>query len=228
MGRTLISEAILLKNSRIGDIHKGVTALTPHRGLLQAIAYGAYKGKSKLGGRTDPFTRSLLYLYHDPVRDSYKITDVEPRSLYEGIRLDLQKYYTASLWAEVILKTFAGGGDSPAMYENLGVALELLSSELPAQSEKISILFLVRVIRELGFFPELDRCGNCQRKVGPGESLSTGIEPFFLCFSCSAETSARLTPGARRYIGYTMDLDFYRALNVSLDTGSLAGLKESI
>ena len=109
MSRNIRTEAIVLKTGRVGEIHKSVTLLTPELGLVEAIAHGVYKGKGKLGGVSDPFCWSMSYLYYEPVKKNYKITDMECRELFERIRGDLGRYYAASLWAEVVIRSHAGG-----------------------------------------------------------------------------------------------------------------------
>ena len=55
MNRSHSTDAIVLKNTRIGEIHKGVVMLTSDEGLVNAIAHGAYSQKGKLRGTTNLF-----------------------------------------------------------------------------------------------------------------------------------------------------------------------------
>ncbi|MDA3939799.1 MAG: recombination protein O N-terminal domain-containing protein [Spirochaetia bacterium] len=102
MNRNIKTDSIILRSRRIGELHKGLSCLTRSHGIIDAIAYGAGKGKSKLAGLVDPFSLLYLYLYFDPVKDNYKISDIEQRTIFPNIRLELGKFYIASFWAELI------------------------------------------------------------------------------------------------------------------------------
>ena len=90
--------------------------LTPDEGLVRAIAHGANTAKGKLRGSTVPFCSGRAYLYSNPAKQSIKITDMDATEFFSGIRGDLKKFYTASLWAELILKTFASGGAEAGLF----------------------------------------------------------------------------------------------------------------
>ena len=126
MGRNFRTEAIILRNNRFGEIHKGVTLLSPVHGLLSAVAYGAYSAKGKLRSITNPLCAGTAFLYRDPVKDSLKITDMDCREFFEGIRASLAKFFTASVWMETVLKTF--GGDAEEVFSLLTGCLRFLDA----------------------------------------------------------------------------------------------------
>ncbi len=97
--------------------------LTPADGLVRAIAHGANSAKGKLRGTTVPFCSGRAYLYTNPRTQSTKITDMDATEFFSGIRGDLKKFYTASLWAELVLKTFATGGSAPDLFALIHASL---------------------------------------------------------------------------------------------------------
>ena len=112
--RNSIESAVVLKAARMGEIHRSVALLTPERGVVYATAHGAGKAASKLKAATIPFACVTAYLYHDPVRDSFKVTDVEPRNLHGTIRADLAKFFTASPAASRVASEAASSACSGA------------------------------------------------------------------------------------------------------------------
>ena len=66
MDRNYTTEAVVLKTRRFGDFHKSVTILSPERGIINAVAHGAYKGKSRLSS----ITRSILRIRFRAVSQS--------------------------------------------------------------------------------------------------------------------------------------------------------------
>ena len=93
MSRNMTIRGIILKTTRIGEIHKGLTILTLEQGLVDAIAHGALKDKSKLRAATQLFSHSLFYIYSNPVKKSNKVSDIENYDLYnDEIQKTLNSY----------------------------------------------------------------------------------------------------------------------------------------
>ena len=105
MGRNIWIEGLTLRSRRFQEFHKDVTILCRTGGILQAVLHGGYKGKSRLAGATEPFRQAEFLLYHNPVKQSYKISDGDVLNPFEELRGNLAKIYLASLWSEIMIKT---------------------------------------------------------------------------------------------------------------------------
>jgi DNA repair protein RecO (recombination protein O) len=228
VNRNQITEGIILKNGRVGEIHKSVTFLSPELGIANAIAHGAYKGKSRLGGVSEIFSRAKIALYHDPVRGSYKITEVEPVFVYENLRLDLQKYYIGSLWTEVILRTYAGGGEFDKVFRLVCESMFLLDSCLSQQNDATLALFLFRYVDALGYLPDFESCAKCGAVLKEDDSWFIGEEGSIRCSRCGDSRAPKLAPGARRYLSYASTKPVEEVLKVELDSASSLELKRAM
>lgn len=204
MSRHSTFSAIVLRNARFGDMHKRVTMLTDDRGLVDAVAYGAYSQKGKLRGVTNLFCAGTCYLYTDPVKESNKITDFDVTSYFVELKSALEKFYIASLWAEVILASYAGGERSEVLYGELLRFLGELERSDAARSEIVSVQFLWRYLGFLGIRPELEHCGNCGRPVGERESPRySQVDGCFLCPHCGSDKQRALSAEAAHYLQRT-------------------------
>ena len=228
MARNQTSEGIVLKSGRIGEIHKSVTFLSPTLGIINAIAHGAYKGKSKLGGVTEVFSRSTISLYYNPPKNSYKITDVDPISYYENLRRDLEKYYIASLWAEVILRTYAGGGEFHGVYALCCEAMTLLDRCRSDKNSTALSFFLFEYIDHLGYLPDFGSCAKCGVKLAAGDHWYVGEAASIYCPRCADTNLPKLSPGARRCLAYARGKSVSEKLKVDLDGASSADLKRAM
>ena len=56
MYRSISTHAIVIRRERSGEFHKSLSLLTTDLGLINAIAYGAYKMNSGLRMGSEPFT----------------------------------------------------------------------------------------------------------------------------------------------------------------------------
>ena len=124
--RNSIESAVVLQAARMGEIHRRVTLFTGERGVVYATAHGAGKAVSKLKAAAIPFACITAYLYHDPVRNTFKVTDVEARNVHPAIRADLRKFFTASLWVEIVLRSHGGGTHAGDLFALLVEALHRL------------------------------------------------------------------------------------------------------
>ena len=226
--RSSITEAVVLRKTRVGEIHKSLTLFSRQRGLIRAIAHGAFKIRSRLRMTSEPFQVVRVYLYHDPVRDQYKITDMESLAALEGIRQSVQRYYAASLWAEVVIRSYGGGENYPLLYDLLVGALRLLDPAPDRLVPLLSYQVLFRFLDLLGQRPDVEHCGLCASEldIHTGAYLSRE-EQILLCSNCAQPTALHLPAGALRYLQSTLQMPLEAALRIGLEERSLKALKET-
>lgn len=218
--RNSIESAVVLKAARMGEIHRSVTLFTARRGVVYATAHGAGKAASKLKAAAIPFACVTAYLYFDPVRDSFKVTDVEPRNLHGAIRADLAKFFTASLWVEIVLRSHGGGGEAAALHGLLAAGLGALDAAGSTRVGAVSVHVLWRCLQLLGLGPDLEHCAGCGRALAPEEELRLAASGEGWCRQCASAGVAgsasavrlRLEPAARRFLIATMDLRLEQAV----------------
>lgn len=199
----------MLRSVRSGEYHKALTILTPGEGLLRAMAFGAYKGKSKLSGATEPFTEGEFFLYRNPVKEQVKISDIAPGSVHEPVRRDLKRLYTASFWAELVIKTYGGGGEYEKLYRFFRRGLEYLETVRETEIDLLKLQFFWRYIEFLGMMPSLEECADCGRGMEPEEPMYLG-EGELLCGECAPAHAESLEPAGRAYLLETAGRAFSR------------------
>jgi DNA repair protein RecO len=186
--RNWILPAVVLRSMRVADIHRSVTLFTS-KGIARAMAHGAAKATSRLKPATMPFSYITAYLYHDPVRDSLKVTDVDSLAMHQNLSANLVKYFTASLWSEVIISSHGGGAQPTALQEMLIESLARLDSASAEEVPYLSAAFLWYVLEHLGVAPETDTCESCGRALPLGEDAQLLLAvAAVLCGACSHAT----------------------------------------
>ena len=210
MSRYTRAEGIILRSVRSGEYHKALTILTPEEGILRATAFGAYKGKSKLSGATEIFTEGTFFLYRNPVKEQVKVSDIAPADVHEGVRQDLERLYIASFWAELLIKTYGGGGEYSRLFRFFRRALGYLETIPEEELELLRLQFFWRYIEFMGMMPSLEECAVCGRGIEPEETVYLG-EGELLCGECAPVNTSALGPAARNYLLQTAGLPFSRA-----------------
>lgn len=233
----------------MGEIHRSVTLLSPGIGLVQAAAFGARKGKSRLSGWVEPFVSGNFYLYHNPVNNSYKITDIDSAIFREYLREDMYAQYLAAFWAEIIIQTYSGGGEYRGLYALLEEALEVLGTIMDpgavlhhgeqtmagqrlsaSRNQEIPPYLLIQTIWRfldvIGYLPDLNICSSCGRSFDyPGSLFLETDSLNFTCAGCCSRQVMELSQGARKYLKHTLSVLLKGAMSVKLVPSSLASLR---
>lgn len=226
MNRSYSTPAIILKNYRIADIHKGVVMLSRDDGLVHAIAHGAYSHRGKLRGTTNFLCAGTAYLYANPIRSTIKLTDMDVSSYFSGIREDINRFYTASLWAESIVKTQALGGESDRLHALLIDALTELDTRPGSAAELLNIHFIWRFLLIGGMQPDLVHCAATGEFLAEGEPIyySPGDNGF--CSRSNAHDQMIVwQPGTAAFMRHAGTLPFADALRVRPPDGAPARIK---
>lgn len=218
------TQGIVLHTHRIGENHKGVTILTRDSGIISAVAHGAKKIKSRLRVSTESFCLSTVYLYNNPVNGTYKITDMIVMDFFEGIRRSIARYYIASLWAEIILKSYAEGSSSSQVYLLFRDSLNILEKIDEKKTQYVSYQFLLRFLRLSGHDPDPDVCDKCGRQIGKAENAFLS-DYNFICRDCLENGKLSLAPGSRKYMIESWRKPIDQAMRFFLDKSSEAGLR---
>lgn len=227
--RTVSTPAIVIRRERMGESHKNLALLTADLGLVYASAYGAWKMHSALRTGSEPFAHSLARLYHDPVKNTYKVTDLEVRETFDGLSADLGRIEAASLWAEVVLKSIAAGETTRGLYQLLLDCLRALESGRADRAPYATVQFLWRFLDLAGYRPDASACERCGRTFGEAEGVAWLAAPGVIaCRGCAGDAGFPLSAGARRYLEASRDLGLETALAISLDPPSLAGLASAL
>ncbi|NBC28617.1 MAG: DNA repair protein RecO [Spirochaetes bacterium] len=225
MNRNDVFRAVILTNRRIGEIHRLVTMLAEERGLVRAMAHGAYSKRGKLKGTTTPFTYGTCYLYTNPVKEQHKITDFDVVDDFAAVKEHIERFYTASLWAETILKSYGAGDEygqgTGEVLTLLVTALEALASVPDDRVTLVSLQFLWRYVALNGVQPSLAECSASGRPFAAEEVRYFGGRTEGVVAGEYADPDAEgLAPGVARYLEHTASLSFDESLRVGMASES--------
>jgi len=230
VSRNLIYHALILRSRPSGESNRDVWLLSKEAGLLRVTVFGG--PKSRLRSYASPFHSGQAWVYHDPVKNTFKLSDFDVDSWRPGLREMYERAMSADAVAETILASHGGGG-------NWGGALSIARSSLDALAAadeetcaRIVLWFLWQWTDFLGLRPEFDTCSVCGKPAPHRYSVREG---GMVCGSCSEgaaglvdaspgcchwlETTRRLNPD--QLSRYTLDKKSFREAR-SLATAILA------
>jgi DNA repair protein RecO (recombination protein O) len=227
MFRCITTDAIVIRRERMGEYHKNLLLLTSDLGLVTASAFGAYKMQSRLRMGSEPFTYSRASLYHNPVKKTYKVTELDVMRSFEFLQKDLPRISAVSLWAEIVRTSYGAGETSAALFTLFLGCLRRLETCEASGAPYVTSQFLWRFLSLAGYRPDAVVCDRCGKRFGPSESVSyESSANGFLCGSCAGFSSLPVLPGVLRYLEATSSLPLESAMEVKLDAAALRGLEE--
>lgn len=187
------------------------------------MAYGARSRKGSLRGSVVPFAVGTCYLYADPVKGSAKITDLAVREYHPELRENLKKFYVASLWAEVVLHSYAAGSEGNAVWTLMSEALSLLAGNEETQADLVNLQFLWRFLELLGTRPELPQEPRGSYRYVSEEHQFLPAESFGEEHGGAGDTG--VGAGSLAYLGASERRSLTEALQVTLSAGQRRELK---
>jgi DNA repair protein RecO (recombination protein O) len=194
VNRNRILTALTLRVRPFGENAREGIFLTREDGLLRAAVYGG--AKSKLRAYVSPFNSGILYLYHDPVRDTSKVTDFDCLNWRPGLREMYERTMAADEIAKTILAGF--GGNSGEALQTAEETLDALETAPFTRIRPLLIHFWWRWARILGIRPSL-------------HDLLEGFDPGL---------SPPLGEGATRWLTATAALSPFQIARFTMDTQS--------
>jgi DNA repair protein RecO (recombination protein O) len=183
-GKTLKTEAIVLRSIRYGEADRILHLYTAKRGRVGAIAKGARRPKSRFGGRLEPFFR-LDLLLHEGRGELLTVTQAATVAGYPRLRASGAALGAAARACDAVLRLLDSAEPNPPAYNLLCRYLGLLDD--PATEEaslRTALSFRLKLALAAGFSPELASCARC----GEAEHLVgfSGAAGGVVCASCEA------------------------------------------
>ena len=216
MNRNGCEDCLILAVRRVGDFNKSITCLSDNS-YFDAIVYGAFKGKSKNGANTELFSFSKLYYYLNPSANSCSIKDSVLIRPFDGIRKTLNGIYKAAAVCEIIVKTFAGGGEYGPVFKLASEALKCL--DLGKDPDYVIIQFLLRYLELSGNVFDPSDCSICGKSEN-GPRYYSYSSADVVCENCIGPDCQVISEGILRYMRFSMKRDFEKSISIGIDENS--------
>jgi DNA repair protein RecO (recombination protein O) len=168
MSKTYKATGINLKSQPFGESDRLVTILTKEYGLLTAIAPGARKHNSSLGGRSGMFVVNEILIAKGRSLD--KITQANTVKSYPGLASDLGKLVASQYLAEIVLCQALSDNPQDELYELLNLYLTRLEAVSSTDASTVLALLSHAIFQFLalsGLAPQVEACCLTQKELLP-------------------------------------------------------------
>jgi DNA repair protein RecO (recombination protein O) len=178
------TEAIVLRQRKLGEADKIVTLYTPNYGKLEAVAKGVRRPKSRLAGHVEVLTYTSAMLAQG--RNLDVVTQAQAIESFAPLRDDLHRLSRALYVAELVDRFSPEGAESYHIFQLLLTTLRRLAAG--ASADVVLRYFEMQLLNLAGFQPQLHRCLGCQRALTPVPNYFSPAAGGVLCPSCGAGT----------------------------------------
>ena len=197
-GKTLKTEAVVLRSIRYGEADRILHLYSAKRGRIGAIAKGVRRPKSRFGGRLEPFFRLDLIL-HEGRGELLTVTNVATVDGYPRLRSSGPALTAAARACDAVLRLLDSAEPNPPAYNLLCRYLAILDDHSAGRGMGLetALSFRLKLALAAGFVPELASCARC----GEADHLTgfSGAAGGVVCASCEA-ASFPLAEEAHRFM----------------------------
>lgn len=174
------TEGIVLRVRNLGEADRIVTIYTKERGKLNAAARGARRMRNRLLSSTQPFTHGVYLIF--PQQGLHNLSQAEIIHSGQSLRDDLEKLAYASYLAELLDALTPEEDPAESVFALLAGVLSLAEK---GRLKLAARAFEIRLMRELGYEPELQACLSCREPLR--ESLYFTEQGGMLCSKCAPQ-----------------------------------------
>ncbi|MDD5094332.1 MAG: DNA repair protein RecO [Dehalococcoidia bacterium] len=179
--KTYKTEAIVLKHANLGEADRILTLYTSKAGKIRAVAKGARKTTSRLGGHVEPLTHCSLMLTHGQQMDT--VNQGETIESFPSIRNNLRLTAQALYMVELIDAFASERVENYPVYKLLLEALHHLGGK--CHVPLLFRYFELQLVGHVGYQPQLGECLNCHSPLKPVENSFSSSGGGVLCPNCT-------------------------------------------
>ncbi len=176
------TEAFVIKTQPFRSSSLIVTVFSQSFGKLRGVVKGVRKERELRGADYELFTHLEIVFYEKTRSDLHLISDAAILESNDGLRTRLPAIVYASYFSELVDSFFEVHESHPPVFELLKFAFRFLPS---ISEEKLSRLFEISLLREVGWVPYLDHCLKCQTPLEQG--FFSAVQGALFCANCARQ-----------------------------------------
>lgn len=215
MSNPIKTRCFVIKSSDYSETTKIVTLFCAEYGKIRALAKGIKRKKSKLSDVIQNFSLIDATIYLKEHQTLGTISEAFPVCSYQSFGTDMLKFATASVLFEIVEVASPDKAPNRALFSILQYALDDLSAT-SSNALTTALPYFYRIIKALGYEPEVKQCVLCGRKANL--CYFDFSEGGAACSECGAraENRVKITPAIPKIIDKFLTSDIAKANLIKL------------
>lgn len=175
------TEALVLRTQPLRSSSLIVTFFTRSFGKIKGVVKGVRRERELRGPLYELFTQLEIVFYEKLRSDLHLVSEASMLKSHIGVRARLETIAYASYFSELADSLSELHDPHEGIYELLTFVFQYLPAVPP---EKLSRLFEIKLLREIGWIPYLSACVNCESAVMENGFFSVK-QGALICPACS-------------------------------------------
>jgi DNA repair protein RecO (recombination protein O) len=185
---------IILGKKDVGETDRIYAVLTLESGKIRVLAKSARRPNAKLAGSLEPVTYSEIFVAKS--KGIGKITGALAINNFSKIKSDLESLEQAAYIFKILEKMVPEQEQDEKVFSLVSdylSALENLSGKkTDGKREILTAGLLFKLLGELGYRIEAEKCVNCGKKLNPESNYFSPAKGGILCASCSSTEKEKI------------------------------------
>ncbi len=174
------TKVIVLRSRNLGEADRVLVLFSEELGKFEAVVKGARRQRSRFVGNTLPFNYLEGLFFTGKNLDS--LSQVELVHSFSALREDLTRFAYSSFWVELVDGFLPEKQEAGELFRFILAAFIVL--EKTGDPEIINLAFQARLLRYLGYQPELNSCASCG-ETPDSKRLFSAEAGGLVCSNCS-------------------------------------------
>jgi len=183
------AEAIVLRRSPFRETSAIVTCVTDRWGKLRGLIKGLWGRSPKYRSVMAPLTINRIVFYDTRQSVLHLITQCDLLEPLSGLERDLEIMRGAALVAELVDVLLEPDAPQPDAFALVKTTLRRLAAHGPERATGACVEYIMRLLRVVGFHPQVDECTGCGQHPAGG-ALWSARQGGLLCPGCLHEDPA--------------------------------------
>ena len=219
-------KGIVIQQDPMGEKDKRLLVLTADMGKIPVLAKGAKSQSGRFAAPSQLFCYSSFVL--DRGKTFYYIKEYEILESFYALRSNVDVLAYASIMLELSRGFSIDGEDNSDLVRLLLYGLHALEQK-DADPYLIAQTFMLRLMSDSGFRPELDHCLRCGRRYDQTEGWHFREEEGGLvCPACMGTAQRSLRPGAIAAMRYMIDAPVQKVYKFTISDEIRQQIKQPI
>lgn len=178
---------IILSKKDVGEADRIYTIFTLEAGKIRALAKGIRRPNAKLAGSLEPVTYSEVFIAKG--KGLGKITGALVVDNFSKIKSDLDSLNQGAYVFGILEKIISDQEKDEKIFnlflKYLTVMENLSGTEDVSKKDIITLGFLFKLLAELGYQLEVEKCPGCGEKLKPEKNYFSAVQGGILCVNCA-------------------------------------------
>jgi DNA repair protein RecO (recombination protein O) len=180
--RRIDTAALLVRSVKYGEADLVATFFTETDGKLAAIARGAQRSSKRFAGALEPI-HELFVILEDKGKELCTLKEARIARARTGVASDLDAMETAGRALRWVRHLCPARTPEPGAWRELRTMLDALDEKSEVRPEQHLATFGLRLLAEVGYGLELERCAICGRPCPEGRAAHVASSGL-VCSQC--------------------------------------------